>query len=639
MKLKFFITALFCVSCFAQTLTNWNFNSDKWQNQYDISTVNASYEQIVEQSDNRFIRHKSKEDNSWNSIQMTEGITVQPDNIYFLGLKYRNMLKEGQAQFGIRQVDAQDKTVSYSWKLIDEKKEWTQDSICVTPISNTVKIQIYMQLKPGVSGYVDWDDIELKSYNFSKWEKRKDGFIDVSAPEQFVFEISNKEETILIVPVMANLSAIEAEIRVEVKDYFNQQSIWANTSKIVTTGWIPFEIPVKKLPIGNYSLNIEAASPDRTNFFSKSYPIQVCNKLNLQKELEPVKTSSIIDGYLCVNNKRFLSLMMYHSHMNSEAIRDLKTMYGITTAQTWADKEPESLKKNVDMVWEQGVYSWAALYTHQFLDMKNGKWDIELVIEAVDSLKNHPGLIGWKVIDEPDGLGITREEVEKVCKIIKERDKNRVIWINLCLESKFDEYVHLSDIASFDNYPLPTSLEPVARMNSLIRDIAGPEKPLLSILQTYAPGAGRLPSPKELRAEMYMNICQGNTLFAFYAWWDPEPLHCLERSLVLKSTTRSLCSEIYELEPSLLSNALDYTSSELDKNNLKYTLRKNGNEHLLIVVNWTAIDMGEVAFKLPKQMENNINTVFENNRIISLKDNIITDSFSPYQVHIYKSIN
>ena len=41
-------------------------------------------------------------------------------------------------------------------------------------------------------------------------------------------------------------------------------------------------------------------------------------------------------------------------------------------------------------------------------------------------------------------------------KLIRSIDTNHIIWLNLCQMNQYADYMDVTDLASYDNYPLPT---------------------------------------------------------------------------------------------------------------------------------------------------------------------------------------
>ena len=121
------------------------------------------------------------------------------------------------------------------------------------------------------------------------------------------------------------------------------------------------------------------------------------------------------------------------------------------------------------------------------------------------------------------------------------------------------------------------SLEDIHVHNqAMLKAARGKNKPLVCYLQTYAPSDSRMPTPQELRAELYLSICHGaRVYFPYYAWSDPPKVWSLTRDSELRSYLLILNKELNAMKPFLFSSDFRKDSIEaLDKAGLTY-LAKN----------------------------------------------------------------
>ena len=199
------------------------------------------------------------------------------------------------------------------------------------------------------------------------------------------------------------------------------------------------------------------------------------------------------------NSACLRSFLYYHNPLSAKGMTMLREKHGATAAQVWGGDSIDVLCQKVDLVWKAGVYSWAVLFHPATFDMENKRWKDAELTQTIERLKAHPGLLGWDLIDEPDGLRVPPEEVRRAFELVRRLDPIHAIWVNYCLKEKFSDYAGLSDFASYDHYPLQSRpLGLLREYNKAIRE-AFPDRPLLSCVQTYAaPGMG-MPTPAQLR--------------------------------------------------------------------------------------------------------------------------------------------
>ena len=349
-------------------------------------------------------------------------------------------------------------------------------------------------------------------------------------------------------------------------------------------------------------------------------------------QLEPVQTSSSDKhGNILVNGKSVIMFFYYHAPWT------LPTMFGANTAQVGGGSSIDVFCRNVDTAWQSGQYAWAGLYSELTFDRKVKKWKDKELIEAVTRLREHPGVIGWYLCDEPDGQGVTVEEVMRARNIIRQLDSNHLIWVNLCMLNKFSEYSLTTDLASYDAYPFPdASLSVIAENNKTIMASQGQTaKPLLSCLQTYSPPGNRAPTYEEIRAETYLCITQGMKAFAFYSWSDPEPMFSLNKSMELQSYIQYLVVQINVLKDFLIApTPVQPVISELDKNGIRYLFKTVDKKNYLITVNSEA-KAKNYKFTLPEYRNVPVELLFDANSNAKVSNKQVEETMPSLGVKIY----
>ena len=99
---------------------------------------------------------------------------------------------------------------------------------------------------------------------------------------------------------------------------------------------------------------------------------------------------------------------------------------------------------------------------------------------------------------------------------------------------------------------------------------------------------------------------------------------------------RILNAELQELQPFLFSNDFKNDPIEaLDKAGLTYLAKTHDGLITLIVVNTTLENKGRVSFTLPRLASSPITVKFEDGRTLA-HGRTLTDTFAPYDVHIYE---
>lgn len=594
------------------------------------------------------VRHEAVPDHPWNCVQMADrSIPARAGKVYRLSVASRNNLTNGAAFFGLREIDGADKTIRYHWQPVPNgQMTWQRHTFMVRPSPQAVALQIYFRIAPETSaGAVWWDDVVLEELT----DIQK---LVVPPPWRLV-----PLDTLVLTRTPTNTVPERLPVRLEVerdghggtlaltlqRDVASgvlpdpQATIWTHTERLERVGPVELVVPVAKLPEGRYRLFMSLANPDGQTRWEMTKPIAVIQPLTYPT-LPPVQRSEIgPDGLLHVNGEPFLSVMFYHNPPTVSGLKELREVYGATTAQVWGGESIDLLCQMVETAWQAGLYSWPVLFHPAMYDAAQKKWKDGPLTEAVNRLKNHPGVIGWDLYDEPDGQTVPVEEVRRAFELVRQLDPHHVIWVNFCLPEKFANFAGLSDIASYCHYPLPArGLRPIREHNRAIR-AAFPGKPLLGALQTYGYPDSGMPTPAQLRAQVYLNVCEGMTMFHYYSWDDPPPHASLATNPELRSYTRLLNHELHQLKPFLFSTEdVEAEVSGGGPDQLVWRARQIGEFVELIVVNTEPAPISQIRVTLPGRKITAAELRFDAPRKLTIQRGALLDALPGYGVGIYR---
>jgi len=533
---------------------------------------------------------------------------------------------------------------------------WQKYTLKFTTPPKTEALIILFGISEAVSlGDVFWDDLSLTEV------QAKEELMSVSPLKSAVF--FNTDEGLLsrvYDPFYGKFTDIKAEkafvdVKLDPKakglslensltEKYNAKKCVYRENIAISDEQLQLRIPLKfeKLSTGHYTLAIKLVDNSGKILASNEKEIIINGKRTDAVSLEPIRKVEIdADKNLLVNGKPFLMSFYYHYPMVLDDYKELKTTFGATTAQVCGGESIDALCKNVEIAWQAGIYSWAVLFHPAMFDEKTRKWKDVGLIETVNRLKNHPGLIGWDLIDEPDcdpnDEAMTRE-LARASENIRKLDPNHPIWVNLCQAHKFKKYVQYSDFASYDTYPFPDmSLAVIEGSNKKILDAAENKKPLITILQTWATAGNRGPTYDELKAETYLSITQGMKIFAFYSWGDPEPQFCMARSPEFQSYVQNLMAEMNVLKDFLFAPTPEQpVIKELSEKGIRYIYKSVGGKNYFIAVN-ISDSVQEYNIALPNHKGGTpIEVLFEDGRKAGGGGSGLKDALSPFGVHVYR---
>ncbi len=591
-------------------------------------------------------------ENTWNCIQsQSPFISCKAGETLELSAWNRNTVTTGDVLLGIRFIkfkQQQPETVGFKWKVVSNNiSEWTRYAMTFKTPDGTEALAVYFRVGETVpNGEVYWDDITLirtKEIVQRMTLQPLTSAVIFKNRQQELFDY-NKKQAVKINPADISLNLAfngnnnDCSVSLGLLNEASGKAVRQKTFKLKNNQKeLSAPLDLNTLNTGRYTLNASLLKDDKV-LETESKLIIINPAIAEPAQLEPVKNSSTDKhGNILVNGKPIIMFFYYHNPLNVPDLTLLRLNFGANTAQVWGGNSLDDLYRNVDIAWKSGVYSWALLFHGATFDDKTKKWKDKELMEAVTRLKDHPGLIGWDLIDEPDGAKIPAEEVIRARNIIKKLDPNHLIWVNLCYPAKFNEYSPTTDLASYDTYPLPdNSLKVIAGNNKAI--LAAQDqtvKPLVSCLQTYSQPGNRAPTYEEIRAETYLCIVQGMKAFAFYSWNDAEPIFSLNQSMELQSYLQDMVMQIHALKDFLVTpTPAQPVIGELDKNGIRYLFKTIRGKNYLITVN-PEVKSKKYTFLLPEYRNGPVELMFDANSNAKVSDKQVEEIMPPMGVKIY----
>lgn len=286
------------------------------------------------------------------------------------------------------------------------------------------------------------------------------------------------------------------------------------------------------------------------------------------------------------------------------------------------------------------------------------------------SNRNNPLIVGWLQGDEPDnsqwagrfGPPYSTKRVQQAYQAMRAADPSRPVMLNLGQAVAHDDYIGRGirrnhpedypeylkgcDIASFDIYPVTHNdpaiagkLEFVARgVERLVKWNAG--KPSWNAIEcTHIENAKIKPTPAQVRSEIWMSLIHGSRgIIYFVHQWKPafREAALLDDPEMVAAVT-AINKQIRELAPVLNSPTLPgRVTVTLPANSPPVATMVKEHDGAIYLF---AVDMrnlpARATFKI-SGLKNSAAEVLGENRSVTAVAGEFNDSFSPYEVHLYR---
>jgi hypothetical protein len=326
----------------------------------------------------------------------------------------------------------------------------------------------------------------------------------------------------------------------------------------------------------------------------------------------------------------------------------------------WAEREKQFMKAAA----HAGLYCAPWLKELAVIDAKHPEREDRLR-RVVRFYKNNPGMGVWKGADEPQWGKIPVSELMRAYKIIHEEDPNHPIWIVHAPRGTIQElraYDPTYDIGGVDIYPVSDlpgrhlaatdknrEISAVGDYTQKMLRVTADRKPIWLTLQIAFSGTLppkhplRFPTLRQQRFMTYEAIINGARGLIYYGGTLQPTLSDRDRALGWNWTywdevLRSVVQEVGDKSP--LAEALCAANSELkvkaSGNAIELCVREVGRDVFVLACCRDPQKVAQVQFTgLPADVGEG-SVLYESPRKVAAKSGSFSDSFGPYDVHVYK---
>jgi hypothetical protein len=278
----------------------------------------------------------------------------------------------------------------------------------------------------------------------------------------------------------------------------------------------------------------------------------------------------------------------------------------------------------------------------------------------------NPIIRGWTLRDEPDnaqskpggGYGpcIAPSAMVEQYRRWKEADPTRPVYLNLgqgvvnqtykgrgpeCArhDEHYPEYARAADIVSFDVYPVNSGYplwwtgDGVERL----RKWAGYQKPVWNWIEASAIRGGERPSPRQIRAQVWMSIIHGSLGIGYFCHQfqprsdEAAPLHHEETRRALAAINAQVKSVAGALNTPTVGNGVTVeTKAPVDT-----MLKRHGGATYLFAMGARPGGPASATFRLRGCGDTEV-AVMGEDRTIRAQGGVFADRFEEYEVHLYR---
>ncbi|VAX24589.1 hypothetical protein MNBD_IGNAVI01-3105 [hydrothermal vent metagenome] len=370
------------------------------------------------------------------------------------------------------------------------------------------------------------------------------------------------------------------------------------------------------------------------------------------------------DGMITIDGSRIFIIGTYH-HPKTENPFQTLSSNGFNYVKVQPNKEI------LDSASKYNLRTWVTTGSAR----KEDRSDTTRIIDIVEKLKGNPSLLCWEIEDEPAWIWnsaeprYTPEKMLEAYKLIKSLDKEHLVYTNhapVNLISTLQKYNSSTDIVACDIYPIiPYGIKPtyaifedgyqgdllniyvsqVGEYVDKMKRVANNSKPIFMVLQGFAwemlkPSGERdlskvkYPTYEENRFMAFNAVVHGvNGIIYWGTNYTPQPSQFIDD---LYKVTKELASMQSVLSSQKVNQKIELTYHEMghsiDKG-VEFIVKKNDNKFYLITTN---SDKNPVKATFSGLANFTKVKVLSEDREFTLQNGKLTDSYKPFDVHIYE---
>lgn len=316
---------------------------------------------------------------------------------------------------------------------------------------------------------------------------------------------------------------------------------------------------------------------------------QVLDRTLLELHRWERPTALTEDGKILVDHKPFFPTVMYHVPI--EHYPEMAEI-GINTVQGNWSRNLEQVKVQLDAAKAHHLKVLVPLYADGLV-----AGNFHFTREVVTAFKDHPSVLGWYVIDEPNERGVEFSELVDAYKLIRSIDDRHPVYIVEDHAIYFNQTSKVTDIMAVDTYPLP--IRPISvvgeKLEKAVQDVTTGTMVWQLVQAFKIEGSKRwvyLPNIDEIRNMVYQSVVMGADAIGFYSFKDPG--HLLSTSEIWKGMKQF--AQEYPLIEQLIVNFKKINTGH--SGDIQWGMWQNEEEQYVVAVHTGAM-IQELELKLP----------------------------------------
>jgi hypothetical protein len=254
------------------------------------------------------------------------------------------------------------------------------------------------------------------------------------------------------------------------------------------------------------------------------------------------------------------------------------------------------------------------------------------IVEVANKVRKNPSLFGYYLCDEPDHAlwSVPAAELRHASNLLRKSDPDHpTITLTMAWErSPHYQYGDVCDIQSSNPYCADDDMDFPVRAVKRTIDASPDKRPVWVVLNAGSSGTPA-PTATALSGQCYAALASG----ADGIFWHSYAFVRMDN--ILMDAVKQVAGELRFISEELCGDEPDISQPTFSDKRIIGIVKQTPATMLLIAVNTTVEDVGQVTITSPGFAAHKAEVLFES-RAVEFANDAITDTFLPGQRHLYQ---
>jgi len=483
---------------------------------------------------------------------------------------------EGAVKLETYNAEGKNTDGQYGRIAIPADGHWHPISIVLSTKPDTVRADLLLRVYG--KGAVLFDDVTLETTSISVVKPVQSAvLLDEETRIKYLLKLyqpwTEEKLPVMTATLSSKATDFSQTLSTQVEKGDDNQHFWVT-------------VPVTVSQHDDYQLRFSLMRDGKRQ--ATQYPAKIFTAL---KDRKPEYVTE--NGILLHQGKPFFPIGMYHVG-HTDAGYKLLADNGFNAVQGLVANDLKRTKDTLDWAHKYGMVVDVPLYGRGQVaqNLKNS-------LEKIRLFADHPAVLNWKILDEPEYRPQVSDEIPAVYRALKAADPRHSFELTLNRAPEVEFWKHFADKIQINVYPVPKApLTNIAAYAQTTMKHKEPWQPFIFVVQCgWTPDMATMPTVAQARSMVYLALIEGAKGIFWYSMYDPG--WDLTKTKFWPEM-KAINAEIKTLSQPLMLGE-EVKGIESDNNKVYFNAWRHEGKVYLLVTNPES-EAGNITLKLPKTL-------------------------------------